>query len=172
MCRTTSPATSVTIGTFDGVHAGHRALLDLVVADAQRGLLPVAVTFDPHPLAVVRPELAPPLLTTVHHRVELLEQTGLGAVLVLPFTRDRAAQEAADFVREVLVGRLHARHIVVGRNFRFGHRAAGDVTLLVALGAELGFSVTAVELVPVPQRRRCSRRDRRRGAARRPRSAG
>ena len=144
------PATSVTIGTFDGVHAGHRVLLDRVVADGQAGLLPVAVTFDPHPLSVVRPELAPPLLTTVGHRVELLAQVGLDGVLVLPFTRERAHQEAADFVRDVLVEELHARHVVVGRNFRFGHRAAGDVALLVAMGTELGFTVTALELVPLP----------------------
>lgn len=143
------PATSVTIGTFDGVHAGHRVLLDRVVEDGERGLLPVAVTFDPHPLSVVRPELAPQLLTTVGHRVELLEQAGLGAVLVLPFTRERAHQEAAVFVRDVLVDTLHARHVVVGRNFRFGHRAAGDVALLVAMGAKLGFTVTVVELVPL-----------------------
>lgn len=145
------PATSVTIGTFDGVHAGHRTLLDVVVADADQGLLPVVVTFDPHPLSVVRPELTPPLLTTVRHRVELLDQAGIGGVLVLPFDRARADQEATDFVREVLVERLHARHVVVGRNFRFGHRAAGDVALLVELGARWGFSVTALDLVPLPE---------------------
>ena len=84
---------------------------------------------------MVRPELAPPLLTTVEHRVELFEQAGLDAVLVLPFTRERADQEAADFVRDVLVGRLHAAHVVVGRNFRFGHRAAGDVAAAASSSA-------------------------------------
>ena len=91
---------------------------------------------------------------------------------MLPFTRDRAAQEAADFVREVLVGRLHARHIVVGRNFRFGHRASGDVTLLVALGVELGFAVTVGSTwswSPAPTV--LSRGPTQRGS-RRPRSAG
>lgn len=144
------PATSVTIGTFDGVHAGHRALLDRVVADAARGLLPVAVTFDPHPLAVVRPDLAPALLTTVEHRVELLAGTGLAGVLVLPFTPQRASQEAGAFVREVLVGTLHARRVVVGGNFRFGHKAGGDVELLRRLGVEHGYTVDAVGLVASP----------------------
>lgn len=141
------PPTSVTIGTFDGVHAGHRALLDLVVADVARGLFPVAVTFDPHPMAVVRPDLAPQLLTSVAHRAELLGEAGCAGVLVLQFTKERAAQAAEDFVREILVETLHASHVIVGRNFRFGHRAAGDVALLERMGAELGFEVTPLDLV-------------------------
>ena len=141
------PPTSVTIGTFDGVHAGHRALLDLVVADAARGLFPVAVTFDPHPMAVVRPDLAPALLTTVHHRADLLGDAGCEGVLVLQFTKERAAQTAEDFVRDILVETLHASHVIVGRNFRFGHRAAGDVALLQQMGDDLGFQVTPLDLV-------------------------
>jgi len=141
--------TSVTIGTFDGVHRGHRVLIDAVVADRRHGLLPVAVTFDPHPMSVVRPELVPPMLTSVVQRLELCELAGIEGVLVVPFTPERAAQSAADFAISVLVVGLGARHVVVGRNFRFGHRAAGDVDLLAKLGADHGFDVTVVELEPL-----------------------
>ena len=141
--------TSVTIGTFDGVHRGHRVLLDAVVADARKGLLPVAVTFDPHPMAVVRPEAVPPLLTSVVQRLELFERFGIQGVLVVPFTRERAAQSAEEFATSVLVEGLAARHVVVGCNFRFGHRAAGDVHLLERLGQSHGFEVTSMELEPL-----------------------
>lgn len=141
--------TSVTIGTFDGVHRGHRVLLDLVVADAGKGLLPVAVTFDPHPMAVVRPDLVPPMLTSVVQRLELFERFGIQGVLVVPFTAERAVQSAHAFATSVLVDGLAARHVVVGCNFRFGHRAAGDVRLLEQLGRAHGFGVTSVELEPL-----------------------
>ncbi|MGB8021263.1 MAG: bifunctional riboflavin kinase/FAD synthetase [Candidatus Nanopelagicales bacterium] len=140
------PPTSVTIGTFDGVHRGHRALLEKVVADSADGLLPVAVTFDPHPMAVLRPDLAPLRLTTMQHRLELLESAGLGAVLVVRFTPELAAESAERFATRVLAQTLAARRVVVGGNFRFGHRAAGDVALLAALGRVLGFDVHVVDL--------------------------
>ena len=141
--------TSVTVGTFDGVHRGHRVLLDRVVADAPKGLLPVAVTFDPHPMSVVRPERVPPMLTTVVQRLELFERFGIQGVLVVPFTPARAAQPAAEFATSVLVDGLAARHVIVGCNFRFGNRAAGDVSLLEDLGRSFGFDVTSVELEPL-----------------------
>ena len=141
--------TSVTIGTFDGVHRGHRVLLDRVVADAGNGLLPVAVTFDPHPMSVVRPELVPPMLTSVVQRLELFERFGIQGVLVVPFTAERAAQSAEEFATSVLVDGLEARHVVVGCNFRFGHRAAGDVRLLENLGRSFGFDMTSVALEPL-----------------------
>jgi riboflavin kinase/FMN adenylyltransferase len=147
--RADLPATSVTVGVFDGVHRGHRLLLDRVVADREQGLLPVAVTFDPHPLAVLRPELAPSLLTTMAHRLELFADAGLGGVLIVPFTGDLAAESAERFATRVLAETLRARHVVVGCNFRFGHRAAGDVGLLAELGRELGFQATVVDLAPL-----------------------
>ena len=141
------PATAVTLGVFDGVHRGHQQMIDHVVARAAAlELMPVAVTFDPVPLAVLRPELAPPLLTTVARRVELLGEQGLAAALVLPFTRELSALPAEEFAEHVLFERLRARAVVVGENFRFGHRAAGDVALLRRLGAARGVEVEGVAL--------------------------
>jgi riboflavin kinase / FMN adenylyltransferase len=138
------PPTSVTVGTFDGVHRGHRLLLD-----AADGSMPVAVTFDPHPMAVIRPEMAPLLLTSIPHRLELFADIGLQGVLAIQFNRELAAESAERFATRVLARTLNARHVVVGRNFRFGHRAAGDVRLLEELGRELGFAVTVVDLAPL-----------------------
>lgn len=143
------PPTSVTIGTFDGVHRGHRLLLDRVVADAAGGSMPVAITFDPHPLSVIRPDMAPLLLTSLPHRLELLADAGIEGVLALRFTPEVAAESAEHFATRVLAQALNARHVVVGRNFRFGHRAAGDVLTLTELGRELGFDVTVVDLAPL-----------------------
>lgn len=143
------PPTSVTIGAFDGVHLGHRILLGRVVADAAHGRMPVVVTFDPHPMAVVRPDTAPLLLTTLAHRLELIESVGVAGALVVPFTRELAAESAEGFATRVLAGTLGARRVVVGRNFRFGHRAAGDVALLGELGRDLGFDVEVVDLAPL-----------------------
>lgn len=143
------PPTSVTVGTFDGVHRGHRLLLDRVLADAADGSMPVAVTFDPHPMAVIRPDLAPPLLTSIPHRLELFADAGIQGVLAIQFTPALAAESAEHFATRVLARALNARHVVVGRNFRFGHRAAGDVLLLEELGRELGFHVTVVDLAPL-----------------------
>ena len=95
----------------------------------------MVVTFDPHPMTVVHPDSAPPRLTTLEHRLELLEQCGVDAVLVLPFTRELSLWEPAEFVRRVLVDALHAVEVHVGENFRFGHRATGDVTTLARRAA-------------------------------------
>jgi riboflavin kinase/FMN adenylyltransferase len=136
----------VTIGNFDGVHRGHRAVLAGVVATArERGLAAVAVTFEPHPVAVLFPERAPAVLTTPGHRLDLLAETGLDAVLVMEFTREFAQWSPERFVREVFVDALHAAVVVVGRDTRFGHRNSGDVATLRSLGEELGF---AVEVLP------------------------
>ncbi len=140
--------TAVTIGVFDGVHRGHQVVIGRVAKLARNaGLLAVAVTFDPNPLAVVRPEIAPPALLPLHRRVELLHASGADHVLVLRFDRDRAQQSAEEFVDDVLVGLLGAKVIVVGADFRFGHRAAGDVALLKRLGTDRGFTVDVVEPV-------------------------
>lgn len=136
---------AVTIGVFDGVHLGHQAIVRRTVEQAVvRGATPTVVTFDPHPMRVVRPEHAPLLITELEHRIELLGAAGADAVLVLPFDRRRAAQSAEDFVQEVLVDALGARGVVVGDGFRFGHRAAGTVDTLVRLGSHLGFDVHPV----------------------------
>ena len=144
--------TVVTIGNFDGVHLGHRQVLARArrVAD-DRGLTLVVVTFDPHPMAVLRPEHAPTSLTTLEARAELLAEAGADAVLALPFDRDVASWTPEEFVDRVLVDGLGAAAVVVGANFRFGHRAAGDVATLVALGADRDLDAEGIELDGGPQ---------------------
>jgi riboflavin kinase / FMN adenylyltransferase len=143
------PESVVTIGAFDGVHLGHRAVLRLVreLADA-RDLRAALVTFDRHPAEVVRPESAPCLLTTLEHRLELLDATDLlDECVVLTFDEQRSRESAEDFVHEVLVGLLRARVVVVGADFHFGHGRGGNVPLLEQMGAELGFEVLGLGLV-------------------------
>ncbi len=144
--------TVVTVGNFDGVHLGHRRVIAMAreVADAQ-GVRVVAVTFDPHPMAVLRPEHAPTTLTSIEDRAALLGEAGVDAVLALPFTREVAGWSPEEFVDRVIVDLLHAAAVVVGANFRFGHRAAGDVVMLTAAGAERGFTVVGVPLDGGPQ---------------------
>jgi riboflavin kinase/FMN adenylyltransferase len=137
----------VTVGMFDGVHRGHRILLDRVTAEAAaRGLPAAAVTFDRHPLAVLRPGSEPPLLTTLDRKVGLLGAAGMDVVLVLAFTKELSEVGAEAFAAEVLFGALAARAVVVGENFRFGHKAAGDPALLAELGRARGVEVVAVPL--------------------------
>jgi riboflavin kinase/FMN adenylyltransferase len=139
--------TVATVGMFDGVHRGHRALLDRVAAEAAaRGVPAAAVTFDRHPLTVLRPGSEPPLLTTLDRRVELLGQAGMAVVLVLEFTRELSEVTAEAFADQVLFDSLAARAVVVGENFRFGHKAAGDPALLAELGRPRGVEVVAVPL--------------------------
>ena len=136
-----------TIGTFDGVHLGHRRLIEEARRQAAAlGLACVAVTFDRHPMTIVRPASAPRLLTGLDHKLELLRERGLEAV-VLEFDAKLAAQSAEQFVERVLVERLGVRALVVGSSFHFGHRHRGDVNLLQSMGASLGFTVTPTELV-------------------------
>jgi riboflavin kinase/FMN adenylyltransferase len=138
----------VTVGVFDGVHRGHRVILDKARHRADSlGVPLVVVTFDPHPSEVVRPGTHPAMLTTLDQRVELLRTAGVDHVLVLHFSPSLARLTPGEFVREVLVERLHARAVVVGANFRFGHRAVGTVDTLADLGRQLGFEVDAVGLV-------------------------
>lgn len=121
----------VPIGVFDGVHRGHQEVLrHAVVAARERDARVVVVTFNPHPTAILAPGHVPPMLTTLERRLELLRQHGADDVLVLEFTRELARQTADEFIDQVLVGHLAAVQIVVGHNFRFGHRASGDVALL------------------------------------------
>ncbi|KNB51198.1 riboflavin kinase [Streptomyces caatingaensis] len=137
----------VTIGSYDGVHRGHQVIIGRAVERARElGVPSVVVTFDPHPMEVVRPGSHPPLLAPHHRRAELMAELGVDAVLVLPFTAEFSKLPAADFVVKVLVDKLHAKLVVEGPNFRFGHRAAGDVALLEELGGTYDYDVEVVEL--------------------------
>jgi riboflavin kinase / FMN adenylyltransferase len=139
-----------TIGEFDGVHRGHQLIVARAREIAQVRNLPVVViTFDPHPDEVVRPGSHPPLLTTSRRRAELLAGLGADAVLVLPFSLEFSRLSPDEFVRVVLSERLHAAVVVVGENFRFGHKAAGDVPLLARLGEKYDFTAEGVPLLVV-----------------------
>jgi riboflavin kinase / FMN adenylyltransferase len=138
----------VTIGAYDGVHLGHRA----VIAELRRqadaiGAKSVVVTFDRHPAEVVRPQSAPKLLTDLKQRLELLASTGVDATLVVPFDADRSTETPEAFVRDVLVHHLGVRGVVVGGDFHFGKDRRGNVELLSKLGAELGFTVEGLALI-------------------------
>jgi riboflavin kinase / FMN adenylyltransferase len=138
----------VTIGVFDGVHRGHQRVVGRAVEAAARlGLPVVVVTFDPHPDEVVRPGSHPPFLCTARRRAELLAGLGADAVCVLPFTPEFSRLSPDEFVWAVLVDRLHAARVVVGEDFRFGHRAAGDVALLAKLGDKYDFVAEAEPLL-------------------------
>jgi riboflavin kinase/FMN adenylyltransferase len=138
----------ITIGVFDGVHRGHQAIVAVAVdAAASTGLPLVAITFDPHPDEVVRPGSHPPVLTTARRQAELLAGLGVDAVCVLPFTLEFSRLSPDEFVRAVLVDRLQAVRVIVGDNFRFGHKAAGDVALLSELGAKYDFTAVGVPLL-------------------------
>ncbi|WP_116948306.1 bifunctional riboflavin kinase/FAD synthetase [Jiangella endophytica] len=146
----------VTIGNFDGVHLGHRQVLTRMVADARAagrapGTQAVAVTFAPHPLQLHRPDEAPPLITGVRDKLELLASTGLDAVLVQPYTWEFARQSPEEFVRRFLVDGLHAVTVVVGRDVRFGWQNAGDLSTMLALGERYGFSVEVIDDVSTPE---------------------
>ena len=137
----------VIVGVFDGVHRGHQQLIGAAVAQGrERGLPTVLITFDPHPAEVVRPGSHPARLTSLRRRADLVAELGVDAFLVLPFTIELARMSPAEFAHEVLVERLHAAAVMVGRNFTFGHRAAGNFTVLGELGARFGFAVEGVEL--------------------------
>ncbi len=132
----------VTIGNFDGVHRGHRLVIEHTREDAERrGIATVAVTFHPHPLEVIAPAHAPKRLTSIERRIELLHEAGADQVYVLDFDRDMAAWSPEEFVTRVVVDQLHAANVVVGDNFRFGHKAQGDVEYLREAGERLGFAV-------------------------------
>ncbi len=138
----------VTIGAYDGVHIGHRQVIERVRSlAAQDGLKSVVVTFDRHPAVVVRPESAPLLLTDLALKLELLGATGVDEVEILRFDEQRAAETAEEFIRGVLVSQLEVATVVVGRNFHFGKARSGTVALLEEMGAELGYRVVPFDLV-------------------------
>ncbi|MGW4652494.1 bifunctional riboflavin kinase/FAD synthetase [Kitasatospora sp. NPDC004289] len=137
----------VTIGSFDGVHRGHQLIIGRAVERARElGVKAVVVTFDPHPSEVVRPGSHPALLAPQPRRAELIEGLGVDAVLVLPFTAAFSQESPETFVRTVLVEALHAKLVIEGPNFRFGHKAAGNVALLAELGRADDFAVEVLDL--------------------------
>jgi riboflavin kinase/FMN adenylyltransferase len=135
-------ATIVSVGNFDGVHCGHRQVLKEVVQRARAtGTKAVALTFDPHPLRILRPDVAPKLITPQPIKERLLAECGLDGLIVIPFTRDFSMTTAAEFARDILAGKLHAREVHEGENFHFGHKAQGTTGRLAELGREFGFEV-------------------------------
>ena len=134
--------TVVSVGNFDGVHIAHQEVVRHMAESAHAlGGKAVTVTFDPHPLRILRPDSAAKLLTPLEVKLQLLEQTNVDAVLVLPFTRDLSLMSAREFAQRVLVGTLHAREVHEGYNFHFGHKAEGNVETLAGFGREMGFDV-------------------------------
>ena len=148
--RTGFGPSSLTVGNFDGVHAGHvRILRRVCEVGREKGCKPSVLTFDPHPTKVVAPSRSPRLITTPEQRCYLMEQHGIQQVLILPFTPQVAQLTPEQFARDVLVRALDVKAVLVGENFRFGHKHAGDTRLLRELGAQLGFEVEVVPGVPL-----------------------
>lgn len=140
----------VTIGTFDGVHLGHRGLIMRTIELAREtGSESVALTWDRHPAVTLRPDHVPPLLSSFERKLELLEATGIDATAVIRFDKEFSEMSPDDFVRSILVRSLGARHVLVGNGWRFGRGAKGDMTLLRELGRELGFEVHDVDLLVI-----------------------
>ena len=141
----------VTIGAYDGVHRGHQAVIGQVRKEAQQlGCQSVVVTFDKHPASVVRPESAPKLLTDLDQKLELLQQTGIDATLIVEFNRERSTEDPALFVKRVLVDTLRAQVVVVGEDFHFGFNRGGNVAMLRELGKQFDFQVEPVKLITRP----------------------
>ncbi|HMC39873.1 MAG TPA: bifunctional riboflavin kinase/FAD synthetase [Acidimicrobiales bacterium] len=145
-CQAGRPC-AVTIGAYDGVHTGHRLVIDRVRhAAAEQGLASAVVTFDRHPASVVRPESAPRLLTDMDQKLELLGETGVDYVLLVHFDEVRAGETAEEFVGEVLAGCLDTKAVIVGHDFHFGRGRKGNVPMLQDMGAVMGFDVTGLRL--------------------------
>jgi riboflavin kinase/FMN adenylyltransferase len=143
--------TVITVGTFDGVHRGHRDVIErLVRRGRERGLPSVLVTFDPHPMEIVNPAAAPPLLTTREEKLEVLAESGINYLAVVPFTPALAAFSAEDFVEEVLRQRFRFEELLIGYDHGFGRQRAGNVGVLRELGEKDGFKVEVVEAVAAP----------------------
>lgn len=144
------PAPVLSIGNFDGVHRGHRRILHTVVEKArERRGTAVAMTFDPHPAKVLAARIAPPLLTTLEQKLQLLAAAGVDVTLVLPFTQELSHLSPRRFVEEIVCQRLGTQVLCIGASFRFGHQQAGDATLLAPLGREFGFTLKVIPPVVV-----------------------
>ena len=141
--------TVITIGMYDGLHVGHRAVIAQVRGRAaELGARSVVVTFDRHPMSIVRPESAPKLLTTLEQKIELLASTGVDATVVVSFSEEQSHETAVDFVDRVVVNALGTRAVIVGSDFHFGHMRQGNVTLLREMGERHDFTAEPVRLVP------------------------
>ncbi|WP_026554059.1 bifunctional riboflavin kinase/FAD synthetase [Arthrobacter sp. 35W] len=143
----------VTLGNFDGVHKGHQAVLRQVVEAAQaRGAKSVAITFDPHPAQVHRPEAAPPQIMSLADKLETMAATGLDGVLVMEYTLELASQTPEKFIRSAFVDPLRACAVVIGHDVRFGLNNSGDLSTMVELGTQLGFDVVVIDEVGLDRR--------------------
>jgi riboflavin kinase/FMN adenylyltransferase len=132
--------TVLTLGVFDGLHLGHQLIMQTVVERARAtGSVPTVITFDPHPRAVLHPESAPPLLQTFDQKIEAFGVLGIEQTIVVRFTKQFSSIRAADFLSDVIVDRLHAQEVYLGKGFAFGHEREGNIDLLKSVGAELGF---------------------------------
>jgi riboflavin kinase/FMN adenylyltransferase len=148
---------AVTIGKFDGVHAGHRAVIRQLLSEAEhRGLTATVVTFDRHPLALLNPAICPESLLSNEQKAERLAETGVHATLMLPFDRPFSEQSPEEFVEKVLVTGLDAKLVSVGSDFRYGAKGRGTVDSLIAAGQQFGFEVLLVDDVRASQGRRAS----------------
>lgn len=142
--------TILTLGVFDGLHLGHQRIMQTVVDRAKAvGAFATAITFDPHPRAVLHPESAPPLLQTLDQRLANLEVLGIEQVIVEPFTREFAAQPAEDFLNNIIHDRLHAREVYLGKGFAFGKDRGGNIALLREMSGKLGFAADEVDEVQI-----------------------
>jgi riboflavin kinase / FMN adenylyltransferase len=142
--------TIVTVGNFDGVHLGHQHVLKQVVERARAsGCQAMVVTFDPHPLRILRPDVAPRLITPRDTKEALLAKSGVDALLSIPFTRDFSMTAPAEFARNILMARLRAREVHEGENFHFGHKAEGNAQRLQDFGREFGFAVTTYPVMMI-----------------------
>lgn len=143
----------LTIGNFDGVHKGHKVLFDKVKerAEALNGQSAV-MTFEPHPIRVMKPGNGPPLITPMKEKLDLISKTGMDVILCIPFTRDFAAISARDFVEDILLKKIGIKEIVVGYDYTFGHERRGDISLLGEMGEKLGFRVHVIEPVYIDRR--------------------
>lgn len=146
--------TVLTLGVFDGLHIGHQQIMQTVVDRAKAiHAVPTAITFDPHPRAVLHPESAPPLLQTLDQRLANFEFLGIEQTIVIPFTHEFAANPAEDFLKDIIRDRLHAKEVYLGKGFAFGRGRGGNIELLRRMSAELGFAADEVEEVQLRGRR-------------------
>jgi riboflavin kinase/FMN adenylyltransferase len=144
----TARGTVLTVGTFDGVHRGHQRVLECIAQRGnEHGLSSVVVTFDPHPLEIVRKEAAPPLLTLSSEKIEVIAESGINYLAIVPFTKKLQRYDAAAFVDQILRQRFHVKHLVIGHDHGFGRGRAGDVQVLRRLGETRGFTVEVVSAV-------------------------
>ncbi|CAB5151258.1 FMN adenylyltransferase (EC / Riboflavin kinase (EC [Olavius algarvensis associated proteobacterium Delta 3] len=142
----------ITIGNFDGVHIGHQALFHEVIERAEAiGGTAIAMTFEPHPIRVLKQNGHPPLITLYEQKIELMESAGLDVVIGVPFTLDFAALTAREFIEDLLIRRIGARVVVVGRDYTFGKNREGTVDLLESMGRDLDFDVVVADWIPAPR---------------------